>query len=95
MKRVFVSDGENGVFAAEDTDCIHIPCCKTRLVNCTGGGDAVMAALCKSYLDGRDTEAAARYAMAAGAIAVESAETISQEMNEKNVLSRMDWTPIL
>ena len=89
VRRAFVSDGDRGIVAAEGKACVRIPCCTASLRNCNGGGDAVMAALCRSYLDGRGLTESARYAMAAGAIAVESTETIAEEMNETNVLARM------
>ena len=89
VQRAFVSDGENGIFAADAGGVYHVPCCRAAPVNATGGGDAVMAALCKSYLDGRSTEGSARYAAAAGAIAVESEETVSPLLCDAAVLERM------
>ena len=94
VRRAFVSDGSRGIYAAGEGKCIRVPCCTAKLRNCNGGGDAVMAALCRSHLLGFDLEKTARYAMAAGAIAVESAETISADMNETNVLARMGRTTL-
>ena len=50
-------------------------------MNATGGGDAGMAALVRAFLDGRTGADAARFALAAGAVAVESAETINPDMS--------------
>ena len=89
VRHAFVSDGANGIYAASAAEAYHVPCCSTQLLNCTGGGDAVMAALCRSHLLGYGLRRCAAYAMAAGSIAVECAETISPDMNETNVLARM------
>lgn len=89
VKRVFVSDGKRGLIAAHGLDLLRVPCCEAKLVNATGGGDAVMAALCKSFLDGRDIISSARYALAAGAIAVESGETINPALSDHAVRERM------
>ena len=77
VRRVFVSDGVNGIVAAEEGSCIRVPCLPAKAVNATGCGDAALAALCKSYLDGSSLEGAAYLAAAAGAVAAESEETIA------------------
>ena len=81
VKRAFVSDGAGGIFCAHGLDSYHIPAYETHLVNATGGGDAAMAALCRSFIDGLDIETSARYALAAGALAVECGETINPGMS--------------
>ena len=47
------------------------------------GGDAGMAAIAWAYLEGTGLEDTARAAMAAGAIAMESAETINPDMSAR------------
>lgn len=89
VKRAFVSDGANGIFAAHGLDGYHIPACKTCLVNATGGGDAAMAALCRAFVDGLDIESSARFALAAGAIAVECGETINPELSPEAIKTRL------
>ena len=87
--RAFVSDGPRGIVVAEGDRVERVSCVKTELVNATGGGDAVMAALCESFFRGLDSLTAARRAVCAGAIAVESAETISPLMSAEAVEKRM------
>lgn len=89
VKRAFVSDGGSGMVAAHGLDMLRFPCCRARLVNATGGGDAVMAALCKSFSEGYDIFRSARYALAAGAIAVECEETINSGMSHERICRRM------
>ena len=71
VRRVFLSMGSLGVLAREGRDRVQVPCLPTRLVNTTGGGDAVMAALVWAYLHGRDLRESAQCAMRAGKCAVE------------------------
>ena len=71
VRRVFLSMGSRGLLAGEGSARIEVPCLPTRLVNTTGGGDAVMAALVWAYLHGCDLMESARCAMRAGKCAVE------------------------
>ena len=80
-KRVFVSDGARGIVAAEGDTLLRVPCYRTFLRNCTGGGDAVLAALCRAHIDGLSLEESAKFALAAGSLAVSCAETINPEMS--------------
>ena len=89
VKRAFVSDGSGGIVVAEGDKLFRTPCRPTTLVNATGGGDAVMAAICDAYCRLCSSEESAGRAMAAGSIAVESADTISPLMSQEAVLARM------
>lgn len=89
VKRVFVSDGGNGIVIAEEGSVTRVPCLPTVLVNATGGGDAAMAALCDSCCRGLSSYDAARRAVAAGSIAVESAETISPLMSAEAIDAKL------
>ena len=71
VRRVFLSMGSMGILAAEGTARVQLPCLPTRLVNTTGGGDAVMAALVWAYLHGRDLRESTLCALRAGKCAVE------------------------
>ena len=86
VQRVFVSLGANGMYCAQ-RGCPGFlqPNIGCNLVNATGGGDAVMAMLVKAYMDGCSPEQSARYAMAAGAVAVESEETVNPQMSMETV----------
>jgi len=81
VRRVFVSDGPNGIFACEGSEVFHTPCFPCKLENATGGGDAAMAALCRAFLDGQNLSQSAKTALAAGAIAVSGEETINPTLS--------------
>ena len=89
LRRVFISLGGDGVLAADHSGRCHVPCCPGDMVNTTGCGDAGMAAIAWAYLEGTDLEGTARAAMAAGAIAMESAETINPAMSARLLKERM------
>ena len=90
LRRVFVSLGADGVYAADHKERLHVPCCPGTLVNATGCGDAAMAAIAWAYLEGTGLADTARAAMAAGAIAMESAETINPAMGAEKLKERME-----
>ncbi len=89
VKQAFVSDGPGGIVVADAQEIFRVPCLPTALINATGGGDAVMAALCDSFCRGFDKLTTARRAMAAGAIAVEAPETISPLMSAEAIEARI------
>ena len=89
LRRVFISLGGDGVYAAtSDESCWMnpLPC---RMVNTTGCGDSVMAALVWSWLEELSLADTVRAGLAAGSITIESAETISPEMSEEKLRERM------
>ena len=77
LQRVCLSLGGDGVYCAWDTQRCLAPCPETRLVNASGGGDAMMAGFVRAFLDGLPIEASARFALACSSIAVESPETVN------------------
>ncbi len=71
LERVFISLGEEGVFAADHQRDVWFPCCPAQMHSATGAGDAFAAALGWAFLEGKDLADSARAANAAAAIAVE------------------------
>ncbi len=89
LRRVFISLGREGVYAAWENRRIHIPCCPAAAVNMTGAGDAMMAGLVWAFTEGLTPEDSARAAAAAAAVAVESARTVNPDLCPEAVRSRM------
>lgn len=81
LRRVFISLGADGVFAADHTSRLHLPVLPAKMVNTTGCGDAFMAAITWAYLQGTDLEHTALAGLGASAIAMEGAETINPAMS--------------
>ncbi len=71
VKRVFLSIGADGILAGAGEERLSQPCYPTRMVNTTGGGDAVMAALIWAYLHGKTLGETVSAALRAGKCAVE------------------------
>ena len=82
LRRVFVSLGSDGMLAADHSSRCYLPCYPGNTVNTTGCGDACMAALVWTYLQGTGLEDTARAGLAAASIAMESEETINPAMSE-------------
>lgn len=88
LRRVFLSLGKDGVYAADRSGALRLPCCPAESVNATGAGDAFMAALAWAYLEGTDLADTTRLAQAAAAIALEGAETINPALSARTVRAR-------
>lgn len=89
VHRMFISLGADGVYAAMGRQRLWLPNLPGRMVNTTGCGDAFMAALVWSYLVGMDLRSTALAGLAAGSIAMESAETINPNMSAEEIRRRM------
>lgn len=89
LKRVFLSLGRDGVYAADHRGAIRLSCGPSKLVNATGAGDAFMAALAWAYLEGTDLKHTVQAAQAAAAIAVEGAETINSALSAAAIKARL------
>ncbi len=90
VERVYISLGGDGLLAADSAGMSHLPCCRANLVSANGGGDAMMAALITADLQGYDTAACARFGLAAGAIAVETRETINPALSWNAIRLRLN-----
>jgi len=88
LRRVFISLGADGLFAADRTHVLRQKCLPANMVNATGAGDAFMAALVWAYLEGNSLSPTASLAQAAAAIAIESGETINPAMSAGAVKAR-------
>ena len=89
LRRIFISLGGDGALAADASGCRWLKTIPGNMVNTTGCGDAVTAALVWAYLEGMDLESTTRAALAAGSIAMESQETINPLMSEEALRQRM------
>lgn len=90
VRRVFISMGSKGVFAATAKESLWHGIFPGKMVNTTGCGDAFMGALVWAYLEGMNLEDTAAAGLAAGSIAMESNETINPLMCEEILRKRMN-----
>ena len=88
LRRVLLSLGGEGIYAADHQARVLLPCLLGEMVNTTGCGDAAMAAVAWAYLEGTDLRDTALAALAAGSIAMESAETINANLNPRALKTR-------
>ena len=94
VHRVFISMGAEGVYAAMGQERLHLSNLPGKMVNTTGCGDAFMAALVWAYLEGSDLRSTALSGLAAGSIAMESADTINPAMNAGALRARIKLAEI-
>ena len=89
LHRLFISLGSQGVYAAMGGERLRLPNLPGQMVNTTGCGDAFMAALVWAYLEGMDLKTPALAGLSAGAIAMESPETINPALSAPALQKRM------
>ena len=89
VHRLFISLGSEGVYAAMGNERLWLPNLPGHMVNTTGCGDAFMGAIGWAYLEGRDLKETALAGLAAGAIAMESDETINPAMSATAIKNRI------
>ena len=90
VHRLFISMGSKGVYAAMGNERLQLPNLRGKMVNTTGCGDAFMGALGWAYLEGRNLRDTALAGLAAGAIAMESEETINPAMSATAIKNRIN-----
>lgn len=89
LSQVFISMGQNGVYCANHEQHVTVPPYQSEIVNTTGAGDSMMAAVVWGWLQNFPMEDCARAGMAAASICIESTATISPQMSSENVLHKM------
>ncbi len=88
VKQVFVSLGKEGFLAAAEDETVWEPAPEAAVVNTTGAGDALMAAIAWSWLRGENLSRTAAIGAAAAAITIECEETINPALSGQGVLAR-------
>ena len=88
LRRVFISLGSDGVFAADHNARLRLPVLPAQMRNTTGCGDAFMAAIAWAYLRGTDLRDTAMAGLAASAIAMEGSETIKPALSVQALTTR-------
>ena len=89
VQRVFLSMGSEGMYAATAEEQYWMANIPGNMVNTTGCGDSVMAALVWAWMNDLDLKESLRAGLAAGAITMESTETINPAMSATALKLRM------
>lgn len=90
LEQVFISLGADGVYAADKSASVKLPCYPCNIQNTSGAGDSFMAALVWSYLQDFSLAENARAGLAASSITVTSNETISPDISKEHILAIMN-----
>ncbi len=89
VRRVFISLGAEGVYAATKEQGVFLDNIRGNMVSTTGCGDTFMAALVWSYLEGANLANTALAGLAAASIAMETHQTINAAMSATALRQRM------
>ena len=82
INSIVISMGGKGVMGRKGEEAYHLANADIEIVNTTGAGDAFMAGYIYGQYHGHDFLNSMRYALAASAIAIRSADTVSSEISE-------------
>ena len=80
-KRLLVSMGKDGVVYCDKDNCIHRKFKEEKMVNASGAGDALMAAMIYGEVNELGIDKTIDYALAAGIAAIRSTHTINENMS--------------
>ncbi len=89
VKRIFITMGSRGAFAADENSRIHIPAAKVKVANTTGAGDAFHAGLIWASLKNWSLEDCCRAGLAASTIAIKSTAAINSELTTSVLLEHI------
>lgn len=81
LRRVVITMGARGVLAAGQNERVRLPAPQVPIVSTTGCGDAFLAALVWAGLQGLGLEQSARTGLAAAAVTLGDAGTVSECLN--------------
>lgn len=86
LRQICISLGADGIFAkGVSGEKARFYCPRVEVRNATGGGDAMVAALCAGILRGDDLAQCAGNAICAGAFAATAQSTIHPDMSWENI----------
>lgn len=90
IENVFITLGENGVYYGNKTHSYKQSIPKIKVVNATGAGDAFMAGLIYSKLNGFDIDSTSKFSIAASILALYHENTINPNMSIKNIYNLLE-----
>lgn len=85
VRRVFITLGEEGVFAREGEKTYQFKASAIKIVNETGAGDAFMAGIVYSSLQHANLEDCCEFSSAMAQLALASEDTVNSNMSLENV----------
>lgn len=85
VQRVFISLGKEGLYFSDQHTQLQSQLSCQQVINSNGAGDALMAALCHSWLQGYSSDYSCQFSLAAANLALASQTTINPEMSRINV----------
>lgn len=88
LRRIFITLGADGVFAADHRNRCLLPCLPAKVVNAKGCGDAFLAAVAWAFPEGTSLENTVYAGLAASSIAIESDDIVNPSLCATQVHQR-------
>lgn len=82
---VLITLGKHGAYCAGPEGELHLPALPVKVVDVTGAGDAFLAGVAYGVLRGEPFADACRSGLAAARIALETASSSSEQLNEERL----------
>ncbi len=89
VKRAVVTFGSRGIGYADENRSQYLPAMAANLIDATGAGDALAAAMIYALLEKHSIQVALKYGLAAAAITCESDESVSPLMSLEEIQKRI------
>lgn len=86
IEQLFLSLGEDGLFCANREERLFFPCRDTRVVNATGAGDSLTAAVAWGWQQGLTLRNTALYGLAAAENCLASQETVNPGLSKDELI---------
>ena len=92
LKRLFITLGDKGVYAADGNTRLRIPLSPAPVISTNGAGDAFTAALGWAYINGLSLEDSCRASSAAAAITLEVEKSVNPALSPEAICKRAGIT---
>ncbi len=87
-EQVFITLGKNGALAVDRNELLYAPVFPAKIKSTTGAGDAFMASLVHSYMEGACLEDSLRRAASAASLTAESSEAVNPLITSEMICER-------
>ncbi len=89
VRKTYLSLGSEGVFYHDENASGHLPARETTIISDTGAGDAFMAGLIYSHLNGYNISESSKFATAAACVTLNCEQTVNPNISVEKIKEKM------